>query len=444
MPSLTFFGGVNEIGGNKILLEDKDTKIFLDFGESFSFGKEFFTGYLYPRLRFGLKDYFALNLMPKLPGLYSEEALAYTDLKYTEPEYQAILLSHIHYDHVAHIGFVDESIPILLGETTLRMLESWETTGRMGFGSHAYYTFRTGDVITIDDIEVEPIHVDHSTPASYGFVIYTSEGAIVYTGDLRMHGPKAEMTEDFIERAKEAEPIALICEGTRVMPEEKRTNMSEREVFEYCNRVIASAKKLVLTCFYPRDVDRMKTFHELAKRNKRKFVVSTKVAHLLETLVNDPGIEVPSPLRDENMLIYVREMNRYFEWEKEFINSSKAINAEYVNKHQDELILHLDFTNFTELIDIRPEPGSEFIHSMSEPFEEGDIEEEVKNNWLRYFNLRKHQAHASGHCSMEEIFWLVEEISPELVFPVHTEYAEMFSGCDCKVVIPEKNKGYKC
>ena len=32
MTSLTFYGGVNEIGGNKILLEDKGTKIFLDFG----------------------------------------------------------------------------------------------------------------------------------------------------------------------------------------------------------------------------------------------------------------------------------------------------------------------------------------------------------------------------------------------------------------------------
>ena len=37
MTSLTFYGGVNEIGGNKILLEDRDTKIFLDFGQSFIF-----------------------------------------------------------------------------------------------------------------------------------------------------------------------------------------------------------------------------------------------------------------------------------------------------------------------------------------------------------------------------------------------------------------------
>jgi len=41
MTKLTFYGGVNEIGGNKILLEDKGTKIFLDFGKSFTFGSSF-------------------------------------------------------------------------------------------------------------------------------------------------------------------------------------------------------------------------------------------------------------------------------------------------------------------------------------------------------------------------------------------------------------------
>lgn len=33
MTSLTFYGSVNEIDGNKILLEDKDTKVFLYFGK---------------------------------------------------------------------------------------------------------------------------------------------------------------------------------------------------------------------------------------------------------------------------------------------------------------------------------------------------------------------------------------------------------------------------
>jgi Cft2 family RNA processing exonuclease len=45
MTSLTFYGGAKEIGGNKILLEDKGVKIYLDFGESFNFGEEYFYEY---------------------------------------------------------------------------------------------------------------------------------------------------------------------------------------------------------------------------------------------------------------------------------------------------------------------------------------------------------------------------------------------------------------
>jgi ribonuclease J len=85
MVKLTFYGGVNEIGGNKILLEDKGTKIFLDFGRSFTFGSEFFTSWLQPRGLNGLGDYFEFNLLPKISGLYSKEMLASTNLAYAEP-----------------------------------------------------------------------------------------------------------------------------------------------------------------------------------------------------------------------------------------------------------------------------------------------------------------------------------------------------------------------
>ena len=40
--NLTFYGGVGEIGGNKILLEAEDSRVFLDFGTSFSREEEFF------------------------------------------------------------------------------------------------------------------------------------------------------------------------------------------------------------------------------------------------------------------------------------------------------------------------------------------------------------------------------------------------------------------
>jgi len=42
--------------------------------------------------------------------------------------------------------------------------------------------------------------------------------------------PRNELTENFIEKAKAADPIALICEGTRMAKSEKRQNTSARIV----------------------------------------------------------------------------------------------------------------------------------------------------------------------------------------------------------------------
>lgn len=267
---LTFHGGVGEIGGNKILLEDRDARLWLDMGQSFGFGSNFFVDpYLNARVRFGLRDLFALDLVPKIPGLYSEEQLAPTDVPWRAPEFSGIAISHIHFDHINHLRFVDPDIPVFLGEGTRIMLESWMTTsGRsMDLGPHAWKPFRTGRSVAVDGVEIEPVHVDHSAPAAYGFLIHTSDGTIAYTGDLRRHGPHAGMTDDFESAAKKARPIALITEGTRVAPSENRQQFSEAEVRRRAPEVVTAAKdKLVFVTFYPRDVDRIKTFHEVPCR----------------------------------------------------------------------------------------------------------------------------------------------------------------------------------
>jgi len=214
VTQLTFYGGVAEIGGNKILLEDRDARIWLDMGAPFSLGEEYFGENLGPRGRFGLRDYFALDLIPRIPGLYSEEALARTDFPYRASAFSAALITHVHFDHTNHLQWVDPDLPVHLGEGTRTILESWGTTSpSMDVGEHPFRTFHTGDTPTIDGLEVEPIHVDHSAPAAYGYLIHTSEGTVAYTGDLRRHGPLGRMTDEFIEAAADARPAALITEG---------------------------------------------------------------------------------------------------------------------------------------------------------------------------------------------------------------------------------------
>jgi len=40
--SIIFYGGIHEIGGNKFLVEDKGTKIFLDFGMQMGKSNQYF------------------------------------------------------------------------------------------------------------------------------------------------------------------------------------------------------------------------------------------------------------------------------------------------------------------------------------------------------------------------------------------------------------------
>ena len=426
MTTICFYGGINEIGGNKVLLEDKDTRVWFDFGQSFKSGEDYFTEWLGPRTATGAKDYFEFNLLPKLPGLYSRDALRFTDLKYQEPEFDAVFLSHCHFDHIAHIQFVDERIPVYLGEVTKKIVDAWQTSSTNDFGEHDYRTFKTGKRVKVGSIEVEPVHVDHSVPAAYGFIAHTSEGAVVYTGDLRMHGPKADMTLEFIERARKARPIALVCEGTRVAPKE-RSLYSEEGVRLESNKVISGTKKLVVATFYGRDVDRMRTFSSVARDTNRQFVVSTKAALLLDSLKGD--MEVPK--LGEDFIVYAKRKKSgefgeedYYKWERPFVKD--AVNFEYIQGHQSEVLLNLDFYDFAELVDIRPSPRGHFIHSMSEPFSEEDLEAEVMQNWLKHFKLRFHQIHASGHCSRAEIGAIVRGVGPRKLFPVHTEHPELF------------------
>ncbi len=447
MVKLTFYGGVDEVGGNKILLEDKKTRLFFDFGQSFSFGSDYFTGWLMPRGVNGVGDYFAFDLLPRIKGLYGKEMLAGTDLAYRKPRVDAVFISHAHSDHVGHLEFLDPEIPVYLGFGTKLFMDAMKETSVFCYGEHPCNLFRTGDKIRVGSVTVEPVHVDHSIPAAYGFIISTSGGCVVYTGDLRRHGPRKDLTEEFLERARAAEPSALITEGTRMALHDSRQNFSEPQVRKESDRVVASTEKAVFTMRASRDIDRFNSFYHVARKNGRKLVVTPKTAHLLTKLQNDEHLKLPDPKKDDCIAVYYKrkksggfDESDYYVWEREFMD--KKVTHEYIRRHQRGVIMDLDFTQFAELIDIKPRPGSHFIHSMSEPFSEEDLEDQVMHNWIDHFKMQFHQLHASGHMTRNQLIEMVNFIRPREAFAVHTENQQLFKQhCDCMQTI-EYGKEY--
>ena len=75
MVEITCYGGVNEIGGNKIQVEFNKGSIFLDFGQSFKAESYFFEEFLQHRSKSGFYDLSILNILPQINGLYRQDAL---------------------------------------------------------------------------------------------------------------------------------------------------------------------------------------------------------------------------------------------------------------------------------------------------------------------------------------------------------------------------------
>ena len=430
---LTFYGGVNEIGGNKILLEDKDTRIFLDFGKSFSRRAKFFEEYISPRTSNGIVDFITMSLVPDISGIYRDDLMRLAGRKIEEPDIDGVLLSHAHSDHADYISFLHEDIPIYKGKAChliLRALEerSSRTIEReiLNYKPRPYNkkdkpierkieTFTTGDKFKIGSLEVEPIHVDHSVPGAYGFIIYTSEGPIAYTGDIRLHGTKSQMTRDFIEKAKEVKPIALISEGTRIGDEPKEE--SEELVYKESGKTVSETERLVLVDFNFKDVDRLRTFYNIAKENDRKFVVKLNDAYFLKYLSQDDHLDVPN-IDNEDIIIYLPKRGSgtysdsdYKGKDGQFVDLDNAWTAEQIRDRENNVLCAIGFYSFTALIDMKPEPGARYIHSASEPYnEEQELSQERIDAWVKHFGMAKFQCHCSGHARGKDLIKVVFQI----------------------------------
>jgi ribonuclease J len=420
--SLTFYGGVNEIGGNKILIQDHDTRIFFDFGMSFSMKKQYYSPpFLSPRSEISLQE---LGILPKIEGLYKFDP--------NPPQTDAVFISHGHLDHTAYLSFVKREIPIYCGETTQTMLQTLSTVRRTDLEFNVsdlnFKTFRTGNKIAVGSIEVEPCHVDHSVPGAYGFIIHTSNGSIVYTGDFRDHGAKPKMTWEFIEHAKEAEPVAVVTEATNMTG---ASVSNEVEVQGKLNNIISQSNGVVLAEFGHSDIDRLNSFYHIAKKNNRCLAISLKQAYLLDALRNDSGLQVPD-LADPNIMVFRKSKKRYDKWESQLIDrfngDGKVFDVFEASKQQCSMVLVMAFYEFEELVSLNPKPGSCYVLSASEPFnEEMEIDFDRQINWLSHYGLPQYHVHVSGHMMPLQLKAALKTINPKQLYPIHTEHTELFS-----------------
>lgn len=480
MLELTFYGGVREIGGTKILLRSDSGSIFIDFGKSFGLESAFFEEPWNPP--FYIPSLQAIGALPSIEGLYRMKPARPVD---------GVLISHAHLDHCGHVPLLSPEIPVYAGEDTKNLIlirgETYDRGWTNDYGPTNWRTFRTGDVVQVGgtDISFMPVHVDHSVPASYGFIIQADGRKIAYTGDLRMHGRHPRMTDDFLAALRVNAIDTLICEGTHAMPEggdpetELLAHMEqvfrqrmgkiaphairipcsmEKDVEAGLRQIIRTSRSLVLVEVAPIDLDRVWSVWRAARDAGRILVLPSRLAYIILQARRRTKIQNLPDVK--GTALYLSQIKKHADrrtpdepldaeelgvgrrrWEQglvgEWVGEGGLLfglpqGREAIRENGDRFVICSP-----QVANLLPElcynggtcPVT-FVLSKIGPFNpEMAVSFDRFLHWLSLYGCRDYyQVHVSGHASMTDVARVIQTANPGRLVPIHSQHPEMFNG----------------
>lgn len=452
---LKIWDGVGQIGGTKITVEAGGYRLLFDWGMVYEPGGTLWSDVVQPRAGgAGLRDLLWTGDLPRLDGIYPAEWAAAAGL--APPDGRTLLwLSHLHKDHMAALPWLDPAVPTYLHPESLRMLQALVETGVEPVLPAGARPLPHGEVIEHGPLRFRSIAIDHDIPGAGALLIETPDGAVVYTGDLRLHGLHTDWVERFITEAHGLKPKLLLIEGTRFFPPDEREESAhgrratsdppprkrhEGDVPGRVVEILQEHRDLAMITLYPRNTERLTGIVQAASALGRLPVLRPATAALWAAMGGDLA-QVGLYLRPEEE----RQLDQGGApaWlERSALRAGSLWPLDRVRSSQREVLLQMELVMLPDLVDLSPGADSVFIHSNGEPLGPFDPNWAVLRRWLERFGIPLRWAGCSGHAAPEDLVRIVQEIAPAYFMPIHSKHPELFLVPEVKRILPVQGSAY--
>ena len=401
---ITPLGGLNEIGGNMMVVETENQALIIDVGMSFPDEEMHGVDILIPD---------------------------FTYIREIKDKIVGIIITHGHEDHIGAMPYLfkEMQFPVYGTSLPLEMIGSKFDEHKMKEHRNYFRAIQKRTPIQIGEFEVEWMHITHSIIDSSAIAVKTEAGTWIHTGDFKIdHTPIDGFPTDLHRLAHYGEEGVLVLTSDSTNSHAPGFTKTEKSVGPTFDRIFSNAKGRVIMSTFSSNIHRVAQAIEKALIYGRKIcVIGRSKEKNLENAMSLGYIKFP-----KDQFIEAHEVNKYNDKEILIVTTGS----------QGESMSALYRMAIHEHRHIKIKPDDQIILSAKAiPGNEGSVSG-IINHLLKAGAKVAYQdyadIHVSGHAAQEEQKLMLRLVKPKFFLPVHGEYNHALkhgqTGIDCGVL----------
>ncbi len=344
----------------------------------------------------------------------------------------AVLISHPHLDHFGLLAHISSKIPIIMGADARRILTeaSRFLPGKWPIPAGGL-NLMSETPIELGPFKIIPFLIDHSGYDAYALMVEADGKRLFYSGDFRMHGRKAKLTEKLIANPPENIDVLLLEGSTLGRLKNHESFPSEPDIEKQFIDTFKNASGLSLVHTSSQNIDRIVSIFRACKQTGKTLVIDLYTAVILEATGNKkiphsdwPQIAVYIP---QSQRVQIKN-NQWFDLLKK--HSQNRIFIEKLQEISTKCVLLFRPLHIRDLEKAGLFNDAVYIYSQWEGYWEKDSYHYLRE-WLAIHNIAKVSIHTSGHASVDDLKRFAEALKPSKIVPIHTfmpeKYKELFN-----------------
>jgi len=386
--SVTFLGGLGEIGRNCAAVEIDGRIALIDVG-----------------LMFPEEDMLGVDLVfPDWSWLVKRKK-----------DVECVIITHGHEDHVGALAYFLRDIQVPVYATRLTTELASGRVDELGVDAD-FKTVTTKKWISHGPFKFMFIPVSHSVPEASAVALDTPEGIVVHSGDFKLDPTPIDGTPTdlpaFASLGRRGVRL-LLSDSTNA--EKDGFEPSESSVGVPIADVIRGAPGRVISACFASHIHRVQTIADAGVAAGRKIAFFGRSMHRNTTIATDLGVlQVP-----EGSVVDIKDLGELPDHKQLLITTGSqgepfaALSLMSQGRHK---FVELDETD-TVLISAKPIPGNETAVSK--------VISNLMRRGAKVVHGRNSHVHVSGHAAREELLTFLNIMRPKAFVPVHGEYRHL-------------------